>query len=86
MRRIESSGSEPREDSMANPRSTFEKRRREQDKKDKARAKQERLAARRSEPRGAKGPEIAWDEAAPPPAPETAEDPPPAPEDVPAPE
>jgi hypothetical protein len=79
-------GFEPREDSMANPRSTFEKRRREQDKKDKARAKQERLAARRSEPRAAKGPEIAWDEAPPPPGSDAAADAPDTPEDVPSPE
>ena len=71
---------------MANPRSTFEKRRREQDKKDKARAKQERLAARRAEPRAEKGPEIAWDEAPPPPPPEGADDPPAPVEDAPQPE
>ena len=50
---------------MANQRDTFAKRRREQERKDKARAKQERLAARRSEVRVTKGPQIAWDEAAP---------------------
>ena len=50
---------------MSNQRDTFAKRRREQERKDKARAKQERLAARRSETRTTKGPEIAWDEAAP---------------------
>lgn len=42
---------------MANQRTTFGKRRREQAKQDKARAKQERLAARRSEAgNGQKGP------------------------------
>jgi hypothetical protein len=50
---------------MSNQRDTFAKRRREQERKDKARAKQERLAARRSETRTTKGPEIAWDEQAP---------------------
>ena len=48
---------------MANQRGTFAKRQREQDRKDKARAKQERLAARRAQPNGTKGPQIAWDEA-----------------------
>lgn len=49
---------------MGNQRDTFAKRRREQERKDKARAKQSRLAARRAEVRVTKGPEIAWDEAA----------------------
>ena len=49
---------------MANQRTTFAKRQREQNRKDKARAKQERLAARRGSPSGEKGPPIAWDEAA----------------------
>lgn len=48
---------------MSNQRPTFAKRQREQNRKDKARAKQERLAARRSSPGGEKGPPIAWDEA-----------------------
>lgn len=48
---------------MASQRTTFGKRQREQNKKDKARAKQERLAARRSSPNEQKGPPIAWDEA-----------------------
>jgi hypothetical protein len=48
---------------MTNQKATFAKRRREQDRKDKARAKQERLAARRSEVRTTKGPPIAWDQA-----------------------
>ena len=48
---------------MANQRGTFAKRQREQDRKDKARAKQERLAARRAQPNEKKGPQIAWDEA-----------------------
>ena len=48
---------------MANQRGTFAKRQREQDRKDKARAKQERLAARRAQPTDTKGPQIAWDEA-----------------------
>jgi hypothetical protein len=50
---------------MGNQRGTFAKRQREQDRKDKARAKRERLAARRAEVRTTKGPPIAWDEAAP---------------------
>jgi hypothetical protein len=49
---------------MANQRTTFAKRQREQNRKDKARAKQERLAARRASPSGEKGPPIAWGEAA----------------------
>ncbi len=48
---------------MANQRTTFGKRQREQNRKDKARAKQERLEARRASPNGQKGPPIAWDEA-----------------------
>jgi hypothetical protein len=48
---------------MANQRTTFGKRQREQNRNDKARAKQERLAARRASPAGQKGPPIAWDEA-----------------------
>ena len=44
---------------MGNQGSTFGKRQREQNRKDKARAKQERLAARRSEVRVGKGPPIA---------------------------
>jgi hypothetical protein len=48
---------------MANQRTTFGKRQREQNRKDKLRAKQERLAARRASPSGQKGPPIAWDEA-----------------------
>lgn len=50
---------------MANQRTTFAKRQREQNRKDKLRAKQERLAARRASPSGEKGPPIAWDDAAP---------------------
>ena len=50
---------------MANQRTTFGKRQREQNRKDKLRAKQERLAARRASPNQEKGPPIAWDEAAP---------------------
>ena len=49
---------------MSNQRTTFGKRQREQNRKDKARAKQERLAARRASSGGEKGPPIAWDEAA----------------------
>jgi hypothetical protein len=49
---------------MANQRTTFAKRQREQNRKDKARAKQERLASRRASSTGEKGPPIAWDEAA----------------------
>jgi hypothetical protein len=48
---------------MANQRTTFGKRQREQNRKDKARAKQERLEARRASSGGQKGPPIAWDEA-----------------------
>ena len=48
---------------MANQRTTFGKRQREQNRKDKAKAKQERLEARRASPTGQKGPPIAWDEA-----------------------
>lgn len=48
---------------MANQRGTFTKRRREQELQDRARAKNERRAARRNEPRSARGPQIAWDEA-----------------------
>lgn len=53
--------------SMANQRSTFAKRRREQGLQDRARAKQLRRAARRNEPRPVSGPQIAWDEAVRPP-------------------
>ena len=67
---------------MSNQRATFAKRQREMELKDKAKAKEERRAAKRNEVRATKGPEIAWDEAvrpvegdtAPPPV-----DPPPAP-------
>ena len=48
---------------MASQRTTFGKRQREQNRTDKARAKQERLAARRATSTGEKGPPIAWDEA-----------------------
>jgi hypothetical protein len=48
---------------MSNQRGTFAKRQREMELKDRARAKEERRAARRSEPRISKGPEIAWEEA-----------------------
>ncbi len=48
---------------MSNQRGTFAKRKRETDLKDKARAKDERRAAKRSEVRTTKGPEIAWDQA-----------------------
>ena len=48
---------------MANQRMTFAKRQREQNRKDKAQAKQERLAARRAARGDQKGPPIAWDEA-----------------------
>jgi hypothetical protein len=44
---------------MGNQGSTFGKRQREQNRKDKARAKQERLAGRRGEVRAGKGPPIA---------------------------
>ena len=48
---------------MSNQRTTFAKRQREQNRKDKARAKQERLAARRASGGAEKGPPIAWGEA-----------------------
>lgn len=48
---------------MSNQRTTFAKRQREQTRKDRLRAKQERLATRRANPNGEKGPPIAWDEA-----------------------
>jgi hypothetical protein len=48
---------------MANQQATFSKRRREQELQERARAKQERRAARRNGPRTASGPQIAWDEA-----------------------
>jgi hypothetical protein len=48
---------------MSNQRGKFAKRQREMDLKDKARAKQERRAAKRTEVRVTKGPQIAWDEA-----------------------
>lgn len=47
---------------MANQRGTFAKRQRETELKDKARAKEERRAAKRAEVRPSKGPEIAWDQ------------------------
>lgn len=47
---------------MSNQRTTFAKRQREQNRKDKLRSKQERLAARRATPGGEKGPPIAWDQ------------------------
>ena len=48
---------------MSNQRTTFAKRQREQNRKDKAKAKQERLASRRASNPGEKGPPIAWAEA-----------------------
>jgi hypothetical protein len=48
---------------VANQRTTFGKRQREQNRNDKARAKQARLAARRGNSTGEKGPPIAWGEA-----------------------
>lgn len=48
---------------MANHRATFAKRQREGELKDRARAKQARRAAKKTETRTTKGPEIAWDEA-----------------------
>lgn len=48
---------------MSSQRGTFAKRQREQELKDRARAKAARRAARRSAPTMGKGPEIAWDEA-----------------------
>ena len=70
---------------MSNQRATFAKRKREMDLKDKAKAKEERLAARRADAatRTTKGPQIAWDEAVRPttdeePAPPPSSDPDPA--------
>lgn len=51
---------------MSSQRATFAKRQREQELKDKARAKEARRAdraARRSDPNMSSGPQIAWDEA-----------------------
>lgn len=48
---------------MSNYRGTFAKRQREMELKDKARAKEQRRAAKRAEQRTTKGPQIAWDEA-----------------------
>lgn len=48
---------------MSNQRGTFAKRQREMELKDKARAKEQRRAAKRAEQRTIKGPQIAWDEA-----------------------
>ena len=50
---------------MGNQQTTFAKRQREADLKDKARAKEQRRAMKkeRDEGRGTKGPEIAWGEA-----------------------
>ena len=48
---------------MTRTRGTFAKRNRETKLKDKARAKDERRAARAAAPPGQKGPQIAWDEA-----------------------
>lgn len=45
---------------MANQKATFAKRQREQSRNEKARAKQERLAARRAASTGEKGPPIDW--------------------------
>jgi hypothetical protein len=67
---------------MSNQRATFAKRQREADLRDKARAKQERRAAKRAEVRVTKGPQIAWDEAV---RPADSDDPAPV-SDTPAPE
>ena len=48
---------------MSNQRGTFAKRQREQELKDRARQKEARRAARRSEPTMGRGAQIAWDEA-----------------------
>jgi hypothetical protein len=48
---------------MANRKATFAKRQRETDLKDRAKAKGERRAQKRTEVRDVKGPEIAWGEA-----------------------
>ena len=47
---------------MSNQRGTFAKRNREMKLKDRAREKAERRAARKTEVRDTKGPEIAWDQ------------------------
>jgi hypothetical protein len=51
---------------MSRQRTKFAKRQREMDLKDKAKQKEERRAAKRTEERTSKGPPIAWDELAPP--------------------
>jgi hypothetical protein len=48
---------------MSNQRGTFAKRQREMELKDKARAKEARRAARRTDTSAGGGPQIAWDEA-----------------------
>ncbi|HEX4419950.1 MAG TPA: hypothetical protein VH165_18675 [Kofleriaceae bacterium] len=48
---------------MANRKATFAKRQRETDLKDRAKAKDDRRAQKRTEVRPDKGPQIAWDEA-----------------------
>src|ERR1700743_3398465 len=48
---------------MANPKATLAKRQRETDLKDRAKAKDDRRAQKRTEVRPDKGPQIAWDEA-----------------------
>jgi hypothetical protein len=48
---------------MADRKATFAKRQRETELKDRAREKEARRVARRSNPKEGKGPEIAWDEA-----------------------
>jgi hypothetical protein len=45
---------------MSNRKATFAKRQRETELKDRAKAKEARLAERRAQPRTTKGPEIAW--------------------------
>ncbi|HEU4727542.1 MAG TPA: hypothetical protein VFT22_06630 [Kofleriaceae bacterium] len=48
---------------MANRKATFAKRQREADLKDRAKQKEDRRNQKRTEVRGTKGPQIAWDEA-----------------------
>ena len=48
---------------MANRKATFAKRQRETELKDRAKAKDDRRAQKRTETRDNKGPQIAWDEA-----------------------
>jgi hypothetical protein len=60
-----------------NRKATFAKRQRESDLRDHAKAKEARKAARQTDPKTTKGPEIAWDEAVHQAAPDADDVPPP---------